>query len=926
MSDKKREMKHRLVPFFEDAPCYEKGQILKLHELYWNLEGEKEEQKQEELVQQLTDLLTQMMPKKDAPEKILLWEKGNMPSTGNYTDNSDLRYNHDPEFAPYMYALTVPDEVTPKGAVVVCAGGDHGDCTLHEGYQTCLDLNALGYQCFLLLNRTNRCPYDSKEAGADACRAIQMVRAGATKYRIDANRVAFAGFSNGGLTAETCIQYFSGTQTLSTHFPDYKPGTLDTYYGAPDAVLCVYGPRWKGETFDYTNVFYPPTFFAVGRDDSAMENLNATVLDLQAHNVEVEIHTFSGVPHGQSGVGFYGENKYPHFQLWLPLADAFLQHVFAKSIVKRRPDVLSDAEYCFDSFAEGKPLLQKKKNHLPAMGWNSWNAFGSGNTEALTKAMADAIVDLGLDKLGYQYIVLDDGCYQPVRKDGKLCNEPDKFPGGFRALSDFIHEKGLKFGMYNDIGTNLCAGAAVGTCGHEEIDAQSYIDWGVDFLKVDNCYYLWDNATFSAASNAKYVYAPAIRGIQVKGEDYCRQFTAVSDGILRGCGIEKKDNCVANIGTFDGTGPQQSPVGAMSGELGFIVDVPKAGIYELTVDYASGTEVGIGSWLQVAVGEKAEKLSYDDFLPSTKDVETFQTSPVISLSLKTGENLIRLMNHRRQENTLSSYAALLEGLNQAKPDHDVIFSICEWGKTQPQNWGYKVGDSWRILNDITFCVGSDGDPGKGDWTASYTTSVTSQYNKCVIMDEFAGLDKGWNDPDMLMIGMNGLTEEMYRTHMAMWCMMNAPLMLGLDLRRVKKGDELWKIIANEDLIALNQDALGIPAKRIYCSMEKEHPDTAYVRENERVDILAKPLSDGSVALSFINLSEGEMKEGYQVDAKQIARYLGQKTESMDAFSKAASYRIRDLWTKEEWDNEDGVFAVPKLKGCSNVTLRVTPNV
>ena len=156
----------------------------------------------------------------------------------------------------------------------------------------------------------------------------------------------------------------------------------------------------------------------------------------------------------------------------------------------------------YDSFANGKPLLNKKKNHLPAMGWNSWNAFGSGNTAELTKAMSDKIVELGLDKLGYQYMVLDDGCYKSERIDGELSNETKKFPEGFKALSDYVHSKGLKFGMYNDIGTNLCAGAAVGTCGYEDTDAQSYIDWGVDFLKVDNCYYLWDNATFSNASNA----------------------------------------------------------------------------------------------------------------------------------------------------------------------------------------------------------------------------------------------------------------------------------------------------------------------------------------------------------------------------------------------------------------------------------------
>ena len=151
------------------------------------------------------------------------------------------------------------------------------------------------------------------------------------------------------------------------------------------------------------------------------------------------------------------------------------------------------------------------------MGWNSWNAFGSGNTQFLTKIMADKIVELGLKDLGYKYVILDDGCYKAQRIDGKLSNDEVKFPDGFKTLSDYIHSKGLKFGMYNDIGTNLCAGAAVGTCGHEKTDAQSYIDWGVDFLKIDNCYFLWDNATFSNPENARYVFAPKIKGVEIKG-------------------------------------------------------------------------------------------------------------------------------------------------------------------------------------------------------------------------------------------------------------------------------------------------------------------------------------------------------------------------------------------------------------------------
>ncbi len=587
-----------------------------------------------------------------------------------------------------------------------------------------------------------------------------------------------------------------------------------------------------------------------------------------------------------------------------------------------KPQALKSDAYRYDAFASGEVLLNKKKNHLPPMGWNSWNAFGSGNTEALTKAMADKIVELGLDKLGYSYVVLDDGCYKQERVDGLLSNEEVKFPSGFKALSDYVHSKGLKYGMYNDIGTNLCAGAAVGTCGHERQDAQSYVDWGCDFLKVDNCYYLWDNATFSDATNAKYVYAPNIKGVKVTGENFEKSFCAVADGELRGERIEKTEEYVTCIGTFDGTGPGPSPVGPRSGELVFRVEVPADGKYDICVNYASGEEEGVGSWLQVAVGDA---LFYDDFLPATESKETFADSPAIAVTLKAGVNELRLMNHRRQENTLNSYAALLEGLNEADPNHDIILSICEWGKTQPQNWGYKVGDSWRILNDITFRVGADGDPGFGTWVDGYTPSVTSQYNKAVIMDEFAGLNKGWNDPDMLMVGMNGLNDTQYRTHMAMWCMMNSPLMLGLDLRRVEKGDALYQIIANKGLIDLNQDALGIQAKRIFCSLEAEKPDTEYVTNRERADILAKPLADGSVALSFINVSEQAAAGKLSVDVQNILKFIGSKMVNADAFGAAKSFKVTDLWTGEETVNESGVFAVESLEPCANVTVKVSVN-
>lgn len=600
--------------------------------------------------------------------------------------------------------------------------------------------------------------------------------------------------------------------------------------------------------------------------------------------------------------------------------------VSARATSRTTPDEITDPDYMFPAFSNGKVLLDKKQGRLPAMGWNSWNAFGSKNNEVLTKAMADAITDLGLVDLGYKYVVLDDGCYKSERVNGLLSNETIKFPSGFKALSDYIHSKGLKFGMYNDIGTNLCAGSAVGTCGFEDVDTRSYIDWGVDFIKVDNCYYLWDNATFSDSTNSKYSYAPNIRSITVTGEELKITLNAVKDGVLIGQGASKNSgDYVTNIGTFDGTNVGTSPVGDRWGELEFTVNAPASGKYAITINYASGEEDGTGRWLQLAVGNADNETRYfDNLLPLTQSTATFVDSEEITVSLNEGENIIRLMNHRRQENTLNSYAALLEGLNKADPDHDVVLSICEWGKTQPHNWGYKVGDSWRILNDITFCVGSDGNPGSAEWKANNTASITSQYSKAVIMDEFAGLDKGWNDPDMLVIGMNGITNTMSKTHMTMWCMMNSPIMLGMDLRRVTKGDELWMIIANKDVIALNQDTLGIQAKRIYCSIDNTNPDTAYIANNNRVDILVKPLANGDIAMSFINLSDSRDTKEHSVDVSRIIDYIGHKIIDAEKFKNAASYYLKNLWTGEVTTNTSGIFTVTGIDAYDNVTLRVTP--
>lgn len=124
----------------------------------------------------------------------------------------------------------------------------------------------------------------------------------------------------------------------------------------------------------------------------------------------------------------------------------------------------------------------------PPMGWNSWNVFGKNLNEQNVKETADAIVASGLQAVGFEYIVLDD--FWHGGRDsatGLLYADKEKFPSGLKALADYVHSKGLKFGIYSDAGTKTC-GEMPGSYGYEEKDAKLFAEWGVDFLKYDYCF------------------------------------------------------------------------------------------------------------------------------------------------------------------------------------------------------------------------------------------------------------------------------------------------------------------------------------------------------------------------------------------------------------------------------------------------------
>ena len=123
----------------------------------------------------------------------------------------------------------------------------------------------------------------------------------------------------------------------------------------------------------------------------------------------------------------------------------------------------------------------------PQMGWNDWNAFGCNVDANLVEQTADQMVANGMKAAGYDYVNIDD-CWLEKQRDsnGQLVPDPSKFPDGIKAVADYVHSKGLKLGIYEDAGTATCAGYP-GSLGHEATDAQTFADWGVDYLKYDNC-------------------------------------------------------------------------------------------------------------------------------------------------------------------------------------------------------------------------------------------------------------------------------------------------------------------------------------------------------------------------------------------------------------------------------------------------------
>ena len=208
------------------------------------------------------------------------------------------------------------------------------------------------------------------------------------------------------------------------------------------------------------------------------------------------------------------------------------------------------------------------------------------------------------------------------------------------------------------------------------------------------------------------------------------------------------------------------------------------------------------------------------------------------------------------------YAKVRDALAQA--GRPIVFSICNWGVKAPWRWGPKTGNLWRTTGDIS------------DKYDSMSLIGFSQNG----LEKFAGPGH-WNDPDMLEVGNGGMDRDEYRTHMALWALLAAPLLAGNDLRSMTA--ETKEMLTNGEVLAVDQDSKGVQGHRIW--------------EEGPLEIWAKPLADQSQAVALFNRSEASLK--MTLDFKAIG------------FSGAA--KVRDLWEHKDIGTMQGLYTVEVAK-------------
>ncbi|MDQ3710656.1 MAG: glycoside hydrolase family 27 protein [Acidobacteriota bacterium] len=229
-------------------------------------------------------------------------------------------------------------------------------------------------------------------------------------------------------------------------------------------------------------------------------------------------------------------------------------------------------------------------------------------------------------------------------------------------------------------------------------------------------------------------------------------------------------------------------------------------------------------------------------------------------------------------NPIGAFTTMRDALYATK--RPIVFSICEWGDNKPWEWAKPIGHLWRTTGDITHC-----------WDCEENHGTWSSWGIMRILDKQKGLrvhakSGNWNDPDMLEVG-NGMTFAEDRAHFSLWAMLAAPLIAGNDAREMSK--ETREILTNKEIIAVNQDALGVQA----------FPAIS----EDGLEVWAKPLSNVDWAICFLN--RGATAKNVSFDWKE--NFIKDDFAQCQLDAKKETYKIRDLWAKKDSGTTDAVF-------------------
>ena len=493
----------------------------------------------------------------------------------------------------------------------------------------------------------------------------------------------------------------------------------------------------------------------------------------------------------------------------------------------------------------------------PPMGWSSWNTFRQNISEDIILDTAKAMKNSGLLDAGYKYVNLDDCWHSSLRdEDGKLQSDFEKFPQGIPSMVKKINDLGFKLGLYTSNGQMTCEDLPA-SLGKEQLDADTFASWGCEFLKYDFCHHEFISGD-----------APAIEGIEISeiGKTaHIRQFC--EDAVLTGKAKVIPNNKI----------PHKKAIGRLNhgaGTASFKVNVDRDDEYIFTLLFCKSKSVK-DQYLQVIIGNDIHEL----FFPKSKAFSPTGRAQ-LKIHLNKGENTIVITNPivTNADSSYTQYMRMGRALKKASQKialknneeiKPITYSICEWGVSNPAVWGAKTGNLWRTTHDIL-----------PTWF-----SVRHIYNRTVKLHKYAQLG-AFNDPDMLEVGNGNFTIDENRAHFSIWAMMAAPLILGNDIRKFvdENGNKLQSpvldILTNKEIIAIDQDKLGKPAKRI--------------KWNILADIIARPLENGDIAVCLFN--KGPFKMNLSIDINKLAddEYLN--------FKAASNYKIHEIWDNDNTED------------------------